>query len=315
MREWLTISVVLLGVSGTAFAGGESLTLSQNPVLYSKVIQGGQETIDPIAYNLGTGTGTYQLTATYGTNAVSLGGYTGTLPPNTYSENIFPVATGSLTPGTYPVSATLRDTTPGATAPNITSASSFTVLAHAMPAIYYQGKQLQLAPLSTSPAPTSDAFSQAPPAGTEMGGSADAQMLGDPAPDVPTAELDLDSISEFGSPYIVTTLQPFTDLPSDDDPSEGVNFAINVDTTTLGDYDSTFVFTFSDEQDLPGAYAPGSETATLEVNVDLTADMDYWTLTADVPIPEPGGMLIGSVMMVGLGWRVRRPGGNPKLGN
>ena len=82
-------------------------------------------------------------------------------------------------------------------------------------------------------------------------------MLGDPAPGTPTAELDLDSITTSGSPYITTTLQPFTDLPSNDDPSQGDPFQLNANAPGLGDYCTTFILHYSDEQDLPGTTLPG----------------------------------------------------------
>lgn len=301
------LPIVLLGCAARAFAGGEIFAISSNPVVYPEVIQGAQETIDAQVFNLGTGTGSYAVSAICGSNQVNLGSLTGTLLPNANSNNNFSVNTVALTPGTYPVSATVQDTTPGNTNPNTTVNSQFSVLAHAAPALYLQGAMVPLAapvppPVEfTTPEVDPNALGQSPPAGSEAAASFAPQMIGDPPPDVPTAELDLDSITASGSPYITTTLQPFTDLPSDDDPAEGLPFQVDAFLPALGDYSTTFTLYYSDEQDLPGADAPGSETASFTVEVDMTASTADWTVTV---IPEPAAL--GLMIVVGIGALLRR---------
>lgn len=108
---------------------------------------------------------------------------------------------------------------------------------------------------------------------------------------MPTAELDFDAISSFGSPDITTTLATFTDLPSNDDPAQGLPFQINFLVPLLGDYSTTFLLYYSDEQDLPGADLPGSELASFNVNVDVTATTAYWTITTDT-VPEPNALAL-----------------------
>jgi hypothetical protein len=63
-------------------------------------------------------------------------------------------------------------------------------------------------------------------------------------------------------------------------------FQINFLVPSLGDYSTTFLLHYSDEQDLPGAARPSSELASFNVNVDVTATTAYWTITTDA-VPEP----------------------------
>jgi hypothetical protein len=134
-----------------------------------------------------------------------------------------------------------------------------------------------------------------------MAASANPQMLGDP-PDVPTAELDLDSISSAGSPYITTTLTTFTDMPpedlADDEP-----FQINADVPGPGDYSSTFTLHYSDEQDLPGTDIPGAQVAYFTVDADVNPDTTTFTIEA----PEPANaLLVATVAVIGTLRRRRR---------
>jgi hypothetical protein len=137
-------------------------------------------------------------------------------------------------------------------------------------------------------------------------------MIGDPPPGVPTAELDLDSVITSGSPDIVSTLQPFTDLPSDDDPAEGDPFQIDAFVPALGDYSTTFTLHYSDEQDLPGADAPGSETASFTVSVDATAAEFDWTVSA---VPEPASIGLIALATVTMLARPRRTMSRRRSGN
>ena len=102
---------------------------------------------------------------------------------------------------------------------------------------------------------------------------------------MPTAELDLDSITVSGSPHITTNLVPFTDLPANDDPSQAFTFGLNVSVPAWGDYTTTFSLHYSDEQDLPGAAAPGSEVSSFIVDANVGETVTTWTVTA---VPEPG---------------------------
>ena len=259
-------------------------------VQYNTIIQGYSDPVYAYIYNTaatGSATLNYQAYATfpYGNSST----YSGTKVADGgtgYQTLDFYLNTNQVSPSTsVPISVTGTNTVSGG---SVTLSGTVAVLAHADPAIYLNNQIVPLtapipAPIDTTVAPTTDAFSQAPPAGTELGASADPQLLGDPPPGVPTAELDLDSITSTGSPDIVTTLSPFTDLPSDDNPAEGVGFPITVYAPGPGDYDTTFYLHYSDEQDLPVAYAPGSEVVALNVNADVTDT----TTTFVFSTPEP----------------------------
>jgi hypothetical protein len=106
-------------------------------------------------------------------------------------------------------------------------------------------------------------------------------MLGDP-PGEPTARLDLDSFTTFGSANITSTLKPALNLPSTDTPGTGEAFDILVQAAAAGVYNTTFVVHYSDEQDLPGAALVGSEEAAFNVNVKIEGDVANWTITTGV---------------------------------
>jgi hypothetical protein len=277
-------------------------------IQYPTVIQGAMEPIYGFVYNLapiGSPASNFQVSAGYGAGYTGMFGYyySGPIPASggtTYVTLPFPLNTTNLNPGTVPVQVTAANTSTGA---SISQGGQFTVLAHAQPALYLQG---QIVPLSSKNVVTFavPVFGEAPPTGTEAAsGAFMPDMLGDP-PGEPTAELDLDSISASGSPYITTTLAPFTDLPSNDDPSQGVPFQVSV-FAPIGDYSTTFLLYYSDEQDLPGADPPGSELASFNVNVDVTSTTFYWTITTD-PVPEPGTAMLATLGLFLLVVAVRR---------
>ena len=260
----------------------------------SRVIKGADNTIVANLYNLapvGSPATIAQVTAVYGFgNPASLGGYLGPVTATGGASFLtlpFPLSTSNLSPGIFPFQVTtINKSTGGSSA----QSGQFIVLAHAKPALFVQG---QIIPLST-PAVISFAapvFAEASGGTEAAGGGYNPTMLGDPPPDVPTAELDLDAVSSFGSPYITATLAPFIDLPANDDPAQGLPFQINFLVPSLGDYNTTFLLHYSDEQDLPGADLPGSELASFNVNIDVTATTAYWTITTDT-VPEPNALAL-----------------------
>ena len=89
-------------------------------------------------------------------------------------------------------------------------------------------------------------------------------VVNDPAD--PTAGLDIDSVTAIGDPEITTNIAPVTDLPPED-PGDSPSWQVFVDTTNPGSYYTDFELNYSDEQDLPGADAPGSEHAYFGVEV------------------------------------------------
>ena len=120
---------------------------------------------------------------------------------------------------------------------------------------------------------------------------------------MPTAELDLDSITAAGSPFLLSSLKPLTDFPANDDPAQALPFGITADVPALGNYSTTFFLHYSDEQDLPGALAPGSEFVSFNVDANVAADITTWTITA---APEPDALLLALFGAGALGLRAWR---------
>jgi hypothetical protein len=286
---------LLLLISGAfTHAAAAQLAIS-SLVQYSRVIQGGQDPVYAVVYNqapAGSGAAAYQAYATFpygnsnsyvGSRAADGGAGYDTLPFNFDSSRV--------APGTnIPISVTGTDT---ATGFSLTQSGSVTVLAHAAPALILQGQIVYLSSKNTVTfqTPTNNNFAESTPGGTPATASANPQMMGDP-PGVPTDELDLDSITFSGSSAITTSLQPFTDLPANDDPAQAFGFQLNVNVPAWGDYLTTFTLHYSDEQDLPGAFAPGSELASFTVEADIESDVTTWTVTT---VPEPGALELVAV--------------------
>ncbi len=217
------------------------------------------------------------------------GGSTFVTLPFTFDSSL--VAPGN----NVPISVTGVNT---ATNASLTQSGTFTVLAHPTPALVLGGQIVYLTSSNKVKfqTPTNpDAFSQAPPGGTDLPSSFSPQMLGDP-PGEPTAELDLDSVTTFASPYITTNLQPFFNLPSDNDPAEALPFEIDINPPSPGDYITTFTLHYSDEDDLPGADLPGSELVSFAVECNITSTIADWTVST---VPEPSSealALLGAVI-------------------
>jgi hypothetical protein len=211
-------------------------------------------------------------TATYQT--LSFGPNTSATFNNTFNST-------GLAPGQYSPQYSLY--APGTTNPNQTAMASVNVLAHAMPYLYVNGVEQALnTNLVEAPSVSPE---QAAATGGESFAAAAPAMLGDP--NTPTAGLDLDSITSVGSPQITTDLKTFTDLPPDYNPATDTAdedlFHIYLDRTQPGTFSKTFYFTFSDEQDLPGADALGSISGSVTYTFTVT------------PVPEPSSFALAAV--------------------
>jgi hypothetical protein len=295
-KRFILLAVTFLLSNARANAGTEQLSLSST-VQYSRVIQGAVEPVNAYVYNeapAGSDTGNYRVTADYAAAGASLYtnvgyNYVGSVAADGgvgYASMTFPINTTTFTPGMAAVKVTCTDKDTGS---SVTQGGQFMVLAHANPALVINGQIVYLTSQNVVKF-TNNSFAESTPSGTEAAGSFNPQMLGDP-PGEPTAELDLDSITTSGSPYITTNLQPFTDLPSDDDPAEAKPFEIDIAVPTLGDYATTFTLHYSDEDDLPGAAAPGSEELSFNVEANVSSSTIDWTITT---VPEPAsGVLTG----------------------
>jgi hypothetical protein len=292
-----------------AYAGPAQLALASQ-IKYSTVIQGATDPVFGFVFNFaptGSDIGLYSVTGAYGnfySNPIGTT-YTGSKIADggaTFITLPFGINTANIAPGDVPVKLTLSDGTTGL--PIVSQGGAFSVLAHAAPSLYIQG---QVVPMTSKKVIqfATPVFSEASGGTEAAGGGFDPRMFGDP-PGEPTAELDLDQVTAIGSPYITTTLAPFSDLPSDNDPSEGLDFHVNALVPAFGEYSTTFLLNYSDEQDLPGADAPGSQVASFTVDVNMTPTLAYWTVTTD-SIPEPGtGLLAAAAGGLILALRRRR---------
>jgi hypothetical protein len=253
-------------------------------VQYPTIIQG---YLDPVAgylQNTSSSPAGYDVYATFPAGT----GTPATYPPNTipgnttYSANFGSFDSSSLAGGTYTYSVTATDTTTGA---NLTLSGNVTVLSHGQFA-YYNG---QILPKQAPPEPENPLAESAnlnPQAFGATGGGESASfaspgMLGDPADF--GAPLDLDSVTPIGDPEITCTLTNYLDIPDDDSTSNALPFQINVNAPGTGTYYTVFELNYSDEQDIPGADAPGSEHDYFGVEVDVTTT----NATAFIVLPEP----------------------------
>jgi hypothetical protein len=174
---------------------------------------------------------------------------------------------------------------------------SVQVLKRANLALYYAagGGVVQLSPVPIAPAaqePSVEPLAFGATGGGESFPAAAPGVIGDPPPATPADEVDLDSITPNGASQITITLAPFTDLPPDD-PSAAVPWNINVDTTTPGLYSTDFELNYSDEQDIGGADAPGSEHGYFQVVASVAPiaggqdEVQIWLV-----VPEPAALAL-----------------------
>jgi hypothetical protein len=294
---FLCLPAVLRGQPG-------QLALSSQ-IQYSTVIQGAFDPVTAYIYNTappGSASVNYSSFATfpYGNSGTYLGtkGADGGVG---YVSLPFSFNSGLVSPGIHSISVTATDTGTGGT---LTQSGNVTVLAHGVPAFVIGGSVVQLSSTPPAQEPSVDPLAFGATGGGETFAAHAPNVINDPI--APTAEMDLDSITVFGSPQISITLHPFTNEIASDDPAQGVAFDIDVDGSVPGTYFTTFELNYSDEQDLPGALAPGSEHGFFSVFAEVTAS----GVTGGIVVPEPatGTMLVAG--LVGLVWRrgIKRSG-------
>jgi hypothetical protein len=160
------------------------------------------------------------------------------------------------------------------------------VLNHVVPAQWYNGVEVDIRedhPPAQEPSPDPLAFGAT--GGGETVSLAAPNVLGDPL--VPTANMDLDSISEIGSSKITSDLVPTYGVVADDSPTAGIDWSIIVNRSQPGHFEKTFTLKFSDE-DIPGGSSPESMTARLFVYFDIAADGSGVGGIVPLYVPEPG---------------------------
>ena len=273
----------LLCIVPAVYADPGQLAMSSF-IQYSTVIRGFQDPVTAQIYNEaapGSDAVNFNVFATfpYGSPS-SYSGIRAADGGSGYLTLPFSFDTGLVSPGSQPVSVTAKDTGTGV---SLTQSGSVLVLAHADPAFNIGGNVIQM---SSHPVAAQEPSVDPLAFGATGGGSHFAagapNVINDPV--APTAGLDLDSITAFGDSQITLTLAPFTDLAANDDPAFGDAFQIEVDGSVPGVYFTDFELNYSDEQDLPGADATGSEHAYFGVQVTVTPD----GVTGVMVVPEPG---------------------------
>ncbi len=293
--------VALFGViicCGRVNAGTEQLALTSQ-IMYSTILVGVQDPITAKVFNtapVGSDAGNFNLTATFPNGSAT---NTGTKPADGGTGNIsypFTYDSTGATPGPNTVSVTLTDT---ANNSSITQSGTVTVLSRVKPGFLIGGQVVTLSSVKPDfTEPPSVSPEQASATGGSSFAAAAPAMLGDPPPSVPTDEMDLDSITAIGDPEITLSLQPFLDLPPDD-PADSPSDFIDIDGSVPGIYHTSFELNYSDEQDLPGAAAPGSEHAFFDVIATVTGTGNDATATVSIIVPEPASATllgIGGVM-------------------
>ena len=215
------------------------------------------------------------------------------------------VSSGTLAPGASEIQQALYDSTgqplggngtgvivtdPAATNSPVGIEISMTVLDHAQ--AYLSKEYGPLMPVAQEPAVDFLAFGAT--GGGETFAAYAMSIVNDPS--VPTAGLDLDSLSAVGDSQITSDLTTFSNLAFNDDPHFGHQFNVFVDTTQLGTFSKTFYLGFSD-QDLPGATDPDSVPGSFTVVAHV------------VPEPASAGLVaLGLVALAAASRRRRQPG-------
>jgi hypothetical protein len=293
----------------TVRAGSEDLSMASQ-IQYATVIQGYQDPVTAYIYNeapYGSDPANYSVYAAfpYGMS----GTYLGTRAADGgagYDALPFTFDTSQTAPGSQHITVTATDRDTGGT---LTQGGDVEVLAHGVPAFVIGGNVVQLGSRFVEQAPVEpwvEPLAFGATGGGEFFAASAPGIIDDPM--APTAELDLDSITAFGDPQITITLQPFTDHIASDDPANAVPFEIDVDASVPGTYFAEFELNYSDEQDLPGAFSPGSEHGYFAVEVTVTPD----GVTGGIVVPEPRTLGIAATGMIAVAMRRKRPASRAK---
>jgi hypothetical protein len=286
------------------FARADIIGLSSS-TQYSRVIYGYTVPVYAQVYNdAAPSSGTtlfYSISATfpYGNSTITSGpAYSSRAPDGgaSYDQWAFNFNT-SYVPnyGTNTVNFTATNTV---TNYSVSQGLPITVLARARPAFYMSG---QSNTLSSTPIDTGIQAPNLPPqsfggtGGGESASFASPVTLGDPDPNTPTDDMDIDSLSASGDPEITDNLPSDDNIPPDD-PADGDPSMITIDTSTPGLYNTLFEVNYSDEQDLPGADAPGSEHAYFLVTA-LVTDTE-WEAWITLPEPTSASLLLATVPLL-----------------
>jgi hypothetical protein len=286
VRTFVVASIATMFTASAASATPGELAL--NSATTSTVFQGYQDPLNAFIYNTapsGSDPVSYSIFATFPYGDSSIGYGTKDADGGTsYITVPFLFDTSQVDAGTYTVSVTATDTGNGG---SLTQSGDVTVLDHADPGFVFGGRVVNLS--STPPAmpdavvqePSVDPLAFGATGGGESFSAAAPNLIGDPI--APTGAMDLDSITVFGDPQITITLAPFDDLAANDDPAYGKSFQVIVDGSVPGTYFTIFELNYSDDDEVPGAYADGSEHGYFAIRADVTES----GVTGELVVPEP----------------------------
>ena len=287
------VVLCLLLSGGRLVAGTEQGALSSQ-VLYSPILSGYVDTVNAQIYNnapSGSDPLNYSIyeSTPYG-NSATVSGTEAANGGNAYILQQFQFDSSHLSYGNNTIGVTLTDT---ANHFSITQSATVQVLEHARPAFFLNGNVVQLAPQPQAPLaenPVADPYAFGATGGGEMASAVAPAILGDPLPNTPADSMNLDSITSSGDSEITITLPDFSNLPPDD-PSASPSWNIDVATTRTGLFNTEFELNYSDQQNLPGADATGSEHAYFLVTASVTnTNYSIWVTT-----PEPASLALLAV--------------------
>jgi hypothetical protein len=111
--------------------------------------------------------------------------------------------------------------------------------------------------------------------------------------------LDLDAVDGSGDTSVLSTdISAFMNLSAG---QSSEDFSAFMDTSTLGHFGASYVFTFSDED----IGASDSRYKNMTLTLNLTGHVVEAPLQAALSVPEPGGLALLSAGILGLGWSRR----------
>jgi hypothetical protein len=111
--------------------------------------------------------------------------------------------------------------------------------------------------------------------------------------------LDLDGVEGSGDTSVLSTdISAFMNLSAG---QSSEDFSAFMDTSTLGHFGARYVFTFSDED----IGASDSRYKDMTLTLNLSGHVIEAPLQASLSVPEPGGLVLLSAGILGLGWSRR----------
>jgi hypothetical protein len=191
--------------------------------------------------------------------------------------------------GPYGFSATATGQTGALQSPK-TRSLTVNVLDHVTPGMWLNGKLYDIRenkPPAQAPSPDFLAFGAT--GGGESVSLAAPNIIADPL--VPTANMDIDSVTWIGDGQITGDLGITHNIIADDTPTAGVPWQVTIKRDMLGYHETIFTLKFSDE-DIPGGDGTASMTARIRVFGTVAADGSFQGGVVPLWIPEPSTLAL-----------------------